>query len=214
MRLWLRLSTAYLSCAIVAFAFASQASAQTADLVVLNGKVFTADERSSLAEGFAIKDGRFIAAGSSAAMRAHVGPATKVVDLGGRFVVPGLADGHLHGVSGGPGIDLAETRSLDELFAVVGRAAKDTQPGAVIMELTATTRRSSRRSACRRRASSINMRRSIRWCWCAAGMNMCSTRRRSPNGNHQADAIACGRRIGKEEDGELNGELVDNARTL
>ena len=40
----------------------------------------------------------------------------RVVDLGGRFVAPGLADGHLHGVSGGPGIDLAETRSLDELL--------------------------------------------------------------------------------------------------
>src|SRR5215831_10842992 len=133
MRLWLRLSTAYLSCATVAFAFVTSASAQTADLVVLNGKVFTADASSSLVEGFAIKDGRFIAAGSSAGMRAHVGPATKVVDLGGRFVSPGLADGHLHGVSGGPGIDLSATRSLDELFAVVGRAAKDAPPGTVII---------------------------------------------------------------------------------
>src|SRR5690242_17139028 len=119
--------------AALAIAFASDASAQTADLVVLNGKVFTADANSAVVEGFAIKDGRFIAAGSSAAMRAHAGPATKIVDLGGRFVAPGLADGHLHGVSGGPGIDLAETRSLDELFAVVGRAAKDAQPGAVII---------------------------------------------------------------------------------
>src|SRR5262245_18636275 len=119
--------------AAVAVALASHASAQTADLVVLNGKVFTADASSSMTEGFAVKDGRFIAAGSSAAMRAHVGPTTKVVDLDGRFVAPGLADGHLHGVSGGPGIDLAETRSLDELFAVVGRAAKDAQPGAVII---------------------------------------------------------------------------------
>ena len=115
-------------------------------------------------------------------MRAHVGPATKVVDLGGRFVAPGLADGHLHGVSGGPGIDLAETRSLDELFAVVGRAAR-MRSRAPSLSATATgTRRSSRRSACRLRASSINMRRSIRWCWCAAGTNTCSTRRRSPNG--------------------------------
>src|SRR4029450_2635124 len=66
MRLWLRLSTAYLSCAVVMLALASAASAQTADLVFLNGNVFTADARSSIAEGFAIKDGRFIATGSSA----------------------------------------------------------------------------------------------------------------------------------------------------
>src|SRR5215475_16077357 len=121
------------ACAIIAFTFTTAASAQTADLVFLNGKVFTADAGSSLAEGFAIKDGRFIAAGSSAAMRGHVGADTKVVDLAGRFVAPGLADGHLHGVSGGPGIDLANARSLDELFAVVGRAAKDAQPDAVIV---------------------------------------------------------------------------------
>ena len=42
-------------------AAAAPASAQTADLVFVNGKVFTADERSSLAEAFAVKDGRFIA---------------------------------------------------------------------------------------------------------------------------------------------------------
>src|SRR5262245_198647 len=124
-----------LACSVVVIGItvATAPFAQTADLVFLNGKVFTADGSSSLAEGFAVKDGRFIAVGSSAAVRAHVGPATKVVDLNGRFVTPGLADGHLHGVTGGPGIDLSGVRSLDELFAVVGRAAKDAQAGTVIV---------------------------------------------------------------------------------
>src|SRR5262249_28078124 len=122
-----------LACVVATLALASAAIAQNADLVVLNGKVFTADGRSSLAEGFAIKDGRFVAVGTSAAMRGHVGPATKIIDLQGRFVTPGLSDGHLHGVSGGPGIDLSSVRSLDELFAVVGRAAKDAAAGTVIV---------------------------------------------------------------------------------
>src|SRR5262245_43420524 len=85
----------------------SSASAQTADAVFVNGKVFTADSTSSVAQGFAIRDGRFIAVGSSDAMRQHVGPTTRLVDLRGRFVTPGLADGHLHNEGGGPGIDLS-----------------------------------------------------------------------------------------------------------
>src|SRR5580765_270124 len=65
---------------------ASAASAQTADLVFINGKVFTADDRSDIAEAFAVKDGRFVAVGTTAAMRAQAGPGAKVVDLNGRFV--------------------------------------------------------------------------------------------------------------------------------
>jgi hypothetical protein len=63
--------------------FASEASAQTADLVFVNGRVFTANEGSTIAQAFAVKDGRFVAVGSSDAMRAHVGNSTKVIDLGG-----------------------------------------------------------------------------------------------------------------------------------
>src|SRR6266700_2024304 len=127
---------ALVACALVGLgvmAATSGAFAQTADLVLVNGKVFTADGGSSLAQGFAVKDGRFIAVGSSAAMRQHVGTGSKVIDLQGRFVTPGLADGHLHNEGGGRGIDLSGTRSLDDLFAVVGRAAKDASPGAVIV---------------------------------------------------------------------------------
>ena len=61
-----------LVCAAAAFgmAVATAASAQAPDLVFVNGKVFTADASSSLAEAFAVKDGRFTAVGTSAAMRA------------------------------------------------------------------------------------------------------------------------------------------------
>src|SRR5882757_8759130 len=210
MRLWLRGFTLHLP-----FALVTAASAQTADLVVLNGKVFTADTRSSLVEAFAIKDGRFIAAGSSAAMRGHVGTNTKVVDLGGRFVAPGLADGHLHGVSGGPGIDLAETRSLDELFAVVGRAAKDAQPGAVIISNSdwheaqlkekrlPTTRELDQYAPVN---PVVLVRGGHEFVLNSAALAKwgISKQTQSPAGGE----------IGKDEGGELNGELVDNARTL
>src|SRR5215469_4706506 len=75
--------------ASLALAAAHGAFAQTADLVAVNGKVFTADAASSIAEGFAVKGSRFIAVGSSAAMQEHIGPASRVIDLNGRFVTPG-----------------------------------------------------------------------------------------------------------------------------
>src|SRR5580704_11853649 len=123
----IRFPRASIACVMAALAFWSiqGAHAQTADLVVLDGKVFTADPRSSLAEGFAVKDGRFVAVGTSAAMRPLIGVGTKVIDLHGAFVTPGLADGHLHNEGGGPGIDLAGARSLADLLAAVAQAARE-----------------------------------------------------------------------------------------
>ena len=123
------------ACAIAGLelAAANRAFAQAADLVFVNGKVFTADARSSLAEGFAVRGDRFIAVGPSAAMQEHVGPGSRVIDLHGRFVTPGLADGHLHNEGGGPGVDLSSARSLSDLLDAVGRAAKDTTPGKPII---------------------------------------------------------------------------------
>ena len=116
-----------------ALCVAGAAVAQTADLVVVNGKVFTARDGGGLAQGFAVTSDKFIAVGSSEAMRAHVGANTKVIDLAGRFVTPGLADGHFHNEGGGPGIDLSATRSIADLLAAVAAAAKAANPGDLIV---------------------------------------------------------------------------------
>lgn len=99
------------------------APAASADAIYVNGKVATVDEGFTVAEAFAVKDGRFVAVGSNASVRALADATTAVVDLGGRTVVPGLGDGHLHGPGGGPGMDLSKARSLEDLFAVIRSAA-------------------------------------------------------------------------------------------
>jgi predicted amidohydrolase YtcJ len=104
-----------------------------ADMVFLNGKIFTADPRSSTVEALAVKDGHFLAVGSTQALRRYIGGKTLIVDLHGHFVTPGLADGHFHNEGGGPGIDLSQTRSLAALLAVVEQAAKNAKPGDVIV---------------------------------------------------------------------------------
>jgi predicted amidohydrolase YtcJ len=109
------------------------AVAQPADLVAVNGKVFTASPGAAVTQAFAVRDGKFVAVGSTAAIRARIGPDTRIIDFGGRFVVPGLADGHLHNEGGGPGVDLSATRSMADLLAAVGAAATAAKPGDLIV---------------------------------------------------------------------------------
>ena len=73
-----------------------QPSPPPADVVVVNGKVITVDAASTIAEAVAIRDGRFVAVGASADIRRLVGDGTRVIDAGGRTVIPGLIDSHVH----------------------------------------------------------------------------------------------------------------------
>ena len=72
-----------------------------ADTVYRNGRIYTVDRARSWADAVAIKGGHFVAVGTNAAVAAFVGPATRVVDLGGRMAMPGIYDMHIHPVEGG-----------------------------------------------------------------------------------------------------------------
>ena len=67
-----------------------------ADLLLLNGYVYTADAQQSVAEAVAVTDGLITAVGSSADLQALKGPDTEVIDLAGRMLLPGLHDVHMH----------------------------------------------------------------------------------------------------------------------
>ena len=71
-------------------------ASQIADTIYTNGKIYTVNEKQPWIEAVAIKDGKFIAAGSADNVKAVTGEATKVIDLQGRFAMPGLHDIHLH----------------------------------------------------------------------------------------------------------------------
>jgi predicted amidohydrolase YtcJ len=74
------------------------AGPQAPDLVVLNARVLTVDARRPRAQAFAVRDGRFVAVGDSADIRALAGPRTQTYDARGMTVVPGFIDGHNHAV--------------------------------------------------------------------------------------------------------------------
>jgi predicted amidohydrolase YtcJ len=72
-----------------------------ADMILMNGRLATQDERRSFASAAAVKDGRFLAVGSDQDVLAYRGDRTQMIDVGGRTVIPGLNDSHMHPIRGG-----------------------------------------------------------------------------------------------------------------
>jgi predicted amidohydrolase YtcJ len=81
-------------------ALAFPARAQAPDTILFNGRIVTYDGAQP-PQALAVRDGRIAAIGSSSELRAQAGPATKFVDLGGRTVIPGLIDSHIHAIRAG-----------------------------------------------------------------------------------------------------------------
>ena len=91
-----------------------------ADLVLTGGKVATVDKDFSFCEAVAVKDGRIAALGTSEEMKAWIGPETRVIDLGGRVMLPAANDAHMHatltGLRMGPScLDVGATAALKGL---------------------------------------------------------------------------------------------------
>jgi predicted amidohydrolase YtcJ len=114
----------------VSFFLGSVVLAQTpAELVVRNAKVMTMNSNYPTAEGFAIADSRFSFVGTNGELDSHIGPETRVVDLVGKVVLPGLIDAHLHVVPGYPEghrlhqVDLSSS-TTDQMATLVARLAK------------------------------------------------------------------------------------------
>ena len=74
------------------------AAAQPADTLLIKGKVVTVDQRFTIAEALGVRAGRVVAVGSTAEIEKLKGPQTRVIDLNGRTVIPGLIDNHAHWV--------------------------------------------------------------------------------------------------------------------
>src|SRR5205807_6203069 len=69
---------------------------QSPDMIFSNGKIVTVDDRFSVVQALAIRGSRIVAIGSDADVLKLKGPATKIEDLQGRTVIPGLIDNHAH----------------------------------------------------------------------------------------------------------------------
>lgn len=104
-----------------------------AEMVLRGGKVITVDGENSIKEAVAIRDGRFIAVGTNRDMRPFTGPHTRIIELAGRTVIPGLIDSHVHATSDclnwDDEIHWERTRSLVDGLKQIESAAKSRPPG-------------------------------------------------------------------------------------
>jgi predicted amidohydrolase YtcJ len=114
--------------------FAGPAHPQPPELVLLDGKVAALDAAGGVHEALAVRDGKVLAVGTSAAIRALAGAGTRVVDLGGRTVIPGLIDSHMHAIraalSFSTEVNWIGARSLTEALARLHGAAARMPAGA------------------------------------------------------------------------------------
>src|SRR5262245_47985218 len=121
---------------VIALMGADVGGRQTADLVLRGGRVW-AGKGLPAATAIAVKDGRVLAVGADVDVSPLVGPATRVVDLRGRLVVPGFNDAHVHFLSGGFGllsVDLRDARDEAEMARRLAAHARTLPRGTWIRE--------------------------------------------------------------------------------
>jgi predicted amidohydrolase YtcJ len=119
-------------------AFCLSASAQTlkADLIVVNAGVRTMDRSKPKAEAFAVLGNKIIAVGNSAEIRQLAGAGTKTIDAGGKLVLPGFNDSHVHFLDGGAGlssVDLRDAKTAREFVERIKNFASKLPKGRWIL---------------------------------------------------------------------------------
>src|SRR6266536_4217165 len=120
-----------LTCLLLAF-IPTTVKTETADVVFKNGNIYTVNERQPHAEAIAVKGDRIVFVGSNLEARKYVGTATRVIDLDGHTVVPGLTDAHHH--LSGVGfremtLNLEGITTIDEFLAKIKAKTEKARPG-------------------------------------------------------------------------------------
>jgi len=112
------------------------AEVSMADLVFVNGKVWTGESAQPWAEAVAVRDGKILAVGTTAEVRPLAGTGTKLIDLSGTLMLPGFIDSHTHFLAGGfslKTVQLRDVRSRAEFTARIAAKARELGPGRWIL---------------------------------------------------------------------------------
>lgn len=141
-RAWRALTLFFLSLSFLCLDGA--ATAQTPGLILYNGKVFTSDPGNLWAEAVAVEGRKIQAVGADAAVLALAGPETRRIDLGGRTVIPGLNDAHVHALVpqgvliNDPSFIPGPGPTVQEVLDLVAAAAAVHPPGTWLFAIVGT----------------------------------------------------------------------------
>jgi len=118
---------------LIPVALSASLGAQEADTVLINGKILTADAAFSTRQALAVREGKIIAVGTTADIRKLAGAKATVIDLGGRTVIPGLIDSHMHAIRAASFFatetNWAGVPALTEALERIRESAKAKKPG-------------------------------------------------------------------------------------
>jgi predicted amidohydrolase YtcJ len=132
-KVWQMAQVVSMVCASVAGASCSRPAGKPApDLLVVNARVWTVDPARPAAEAVAVAGDRIEAVGTTAEISALRGPATRVVDAGGRFLMPGFNDSHIHLMTGGAqldSVDLKDAATPEQFARRIGDRARTLAKG-------------------------------------------------------------------------------------
>jgi predicted amidohydrolase YtcJ len=114
-------------------AFTGNSSAQTPDLILINGKILTVDAKDSVAEAVAIANGKILSVGSTEEIRKRAGSSTRILDLHGLTATPGLIDAHGHFAQGGVDevfhVVLSDAQNMNEVLSKIRERVSTLKPG-------------------------------------------------------------------------------------
>jgi hypothetical protein len=107
--------------------YPQEVKSSAVDLALVNGRIWTASEGWGIVEALSIQGNRILHAGTTAEIRKDVGAQTRVIDLGGRLVIPGFNDAHIHFLSGALGLaelELFDAKSASDVVERIAAFAK------------------------------------------------------------------------------------------
>ena len=110
----------------------SSSAGSDTEMILHNGKILTVDKAFTIVEAVGIRDGKILAVGRNDEIKRLAGEKTKVVDLQGKTVIPGLNDSHNHMLWAGTSfklVQLRECKSIEEVLSAVTERAKSLKPG-------------------------------------------------------------------------------------